>query len=202
MHIKLLIYSDYLCPWCYVGQDAVEQLKREHDVSVEWKPFLLRPDMPPEGMELSQSMREHMTETRQRLEQMAHAAGMEMVFPEHIPNSRRALEATEYAKGQGKGEEFHGAVFQKLYGEGQDIGRWDVLRSAAREVGLDADVMQREIESGTYTADLEAQIAEKFSLGITGVPTYIINDEYSIVGAQPYEAFKDAIARIELENKK
>ena len=202
MHIKLMIYSDYLCPWCYVGQAVVDKLKREYDVSVEWKPYLLRPDMPPEGMELSPSMRDKMTETRQRLEQMAHAAGMEIVFSEHISNSRRALEATEYAKSQGMGEEFHRAVFHKLYGEGQDISQWDVLRAAAGEVGLNADSMQSEIESGKYSAYLEAQLAKTLSLGITGVPTYILNDTHRIVGAQPYEAFKETIDRLESGKKK
>ena len=199
MDIKLKIYSDYLCPWCYVGQGVVDQLKSEYDVTVEWSPYLLRPDMPAEGMELDASIKDHMAQSRQRLEQMAHTAGMEMVFSEHISNSRRALEATEYAKEQSKGEEFHGAVFHKLYGEGQDISNWDVLRAAAQEVGLNAGDMEREIESGKYVAVLEEQLAKTLSVGITGVPTYIINDKYSIVGAQPYEVFKDVIVRLESE---
>ncbi len=202
MDIKLKIYSDYLCPWCYVGQGVVDQLKLEYDVSVEWSPYLLRPDMPPEGMEIDPYIRERMTESRQRLEEMAHTAGMEMVFSEHISNSRRALEATEYAKEHGKGEEFHGAVFHKLYGEGKDISKWDILRDSAQEVGLDADDMLHEIESDKYVAVLEEQLAKTTAIGITGVPTYILNDKYKIVGAQPLEAFKDVIARLESETKK
>ena len=81
----------------------------------------------------------------------------------------------------------------------QDISRWDVLRAAAQEVGLDADAVQRETESGSFTASFDAQIEEAYSLGIEGVPTYILNDKYAIVGAQPYEVFKRAIARLESE---
>jgi predicted DsbA family dithiol-disulfide isomerase len=178
---------------------VVERLKSEYDVTVEWKPFFLRPDMPPEGIELSHNFLARMASTHDRLQQMAHAAGMEMVFSERLPNSRRALEATEYARAHGKGEEFHRVVFKKFYGEGQDIGQWDVLRAAAQEVGLDADAMQRETEGGRYTSGLDAQIEEAYSLGIDGVPTYILNDRYAFVGAQPYEVFKRAIARLEVE---
>ena len=162
----------------------------------------MRHDMPPEGMELPQSFRSRMSETHEHLKQMANAAGMRMVFSEHIPSSRRALEATEYAKGEGRAEEFHRAVFRKLYGEGRDISRWDVLRAAAEEAGMDADAMQRETESGRYTADLDAQIEEAHTRGITGVPTYILNDDRVIVGAQPYEVFQDAVAKLESEKNR
>jgi predicted DsbA family dithiol-disulfide isomerase len=178
---------------------VVERLKSGYDVAVEWKPFFLHPEMPPEGMVLPPSFRARMAGTHERLRQMARAAGMEMVFSDFLPNSRRALEVTEYARTQGKGLEFHRVVFRKFYGEGQDISRWDVLRAAAQEVGLDADAMQRETESSNFTAGFDAQIEEAYSLGITGVPTYILNDKYAIVGAQPYEVFKRAIARLESE---
>ncbi len=177
----------------------VERLKTEYDATVEWKPFFLHPEMPPDGMVLSPTFRTRMAGTHERLKLMAHAAGMEMVFSERLPNSRRALEATEYARAQGKDLEFHRVVFRKFYGEGQDISQWEVLRAAAQEVGLDADAMQRETESGKFTASFDAQIEEAYSLGIEGVPTYILNDKYAIVGAQPYEVFKRAIARLEEE---
>lgn len=179
----------------------VERLKSEHDAAVEWKPFFLHPEMPPEGIELPAAIRARLASTHERLLQMAHAAGLEMVFSERLPNSRRALEATEYARTQGKQLEFHRVVFRKFYGEGQDISRWEVLRVAAQEAGLDADAMQRETESGRYTADLDAQIEAAYALGIDGVPTYILNDKYVIVGAQPYEVFKRAIARLESDKK-
>ncbi len=177
----------------------VEKLKAEHGAEVEWRPFYLRPDTPPEGMEVPAHLRARYAGTTERLRQMARAAGMEMVTPARIPNTRLAHEATEYARAHGKGEEFHRAVFRKFYGEGQDIGSWDVLRAVAEEVGLDAEAMKREIESGKYTTAVEAQISEAYALGITGVPTYVLNDRYAVVGAQPYEVFQQAMARLEAE---
>ncbi len=177
----------------------VERLKREREVEVEWKPFLLRPDTPPEGRRLSPQLRARLAGANERLKQMAQAAGLEMVQPEVIPNSRRALEATEYARHQGRHENFHRVVFRQFYGEGRDINDWKVLRAAASEVGLDPEEIQHETERGTYHETVEAQIAEAYALGITGVPTYVLNDKYAIVGAQPYDVFQRVVARLEAE---
>ena len=139
--------------------------------------------------------------TATRLKRVAHKVGLEMVMPEMIPNSRRALEAAEYARERGQHAAFHVAVFRKLYGEGQNIGQWDVLRAVAEEVGLDPDVMQREVERGKYRATVDAHIAEARGLGITGVPTYILNDQYAIVGMQPYEVFQQAVAQMAMDTE-
>jgi predicted DsbA family dithiol-disulfide isomerase len=93
--------------------------------------------------------------------------------------------------------EFHKVVFRKVYADGQDISKWDVLRSAAaEEVGLDADDMQTVVDGGKYTAQVAEQVRWAQQIGVSGVPTYVINDRYAIVGAQPYEAFKNALAQI------
>jgi predicted DsbA family dithiol-disulfide isomerase len=180
---------------------VVERLKQEHNAQVEWRPFFLHPETPPEGLSLPPEMQQRFAGTRERLKQMAQAAGLPMVMPDIIPNSRRALEATEYARELGKDQEFHRVVFRKFYGEGQDINQWDVLRAAAIEVGLDADEMQRETENGKYRQTLDSQIAEAYALWIEAVPTYVINDRYAIVGAQPYEVFEQVLTRLVQEGK-
>jgi len=92
-------------------------------------------------------------------------------------------------------------VFRKVYGEGLDISKWEVLRSVAEEIGLDADDMQVVVDSGKYTAEVAEQVQYAYQIGVTGVPTYVINDRYAIVGAQPYEAFKRALAQIAKESQ-
>ncbi|HMN00742.1 MAG TPA: DsbA family oxidoreductase [Anaerolineales bacterium] len=199
--LKLTIYSDYVCPWCYVGQGVVATLIEKHSAQVEWRPFYLRPDTPPEGMELPDYVKSRMAQTNARLKQMADAAGLEMVFATRIPNTRLAHEATEYATQNGKHMEFHRVVFDKFYGRGEDISKWDVLRDAAVQVGLDADEMQREVEAGRHTAAVNSAVQEAQQIGVTGVPTYVLNDRYAIVGAQPYEAFLQALRQIEKDQK-
>ena len=174
----------------------VEKLETEREIQIDWRPYYLRPNTPPEGSELPAHVRARMAGVHDRLRQMARAAGMDMVFPARMPNTRFAHEATEYARAHGKLLEFHRILFRLYYAEGQDIGSWHVLRAAAQETGLDSDEMQREVESGKYTAAVEEQIGEAQEIGITGVPTYIFGDMYAIVGAQPYEVFERVLARL------
>ena len=125
---------------------------------------------------------------------MASGGGLKMVFTGRIPNSRLALEATEYAYTLGRGDEFHRAVFDQLYGEGRDIGSWEVLHAAAVIAGLDAIELEKAVTGGEYAKVLDGKLAEAAELGVKAVPTYIINRSYRIVGAHPYAVFEEAIA--------
>jgi predicted DsbA family dithiol-disulfide isomerase len=202
MDFKLTIFSDYICPWCYVGQGVVEKLKGEYQVEVDWRPFYLRPDTPPEGMDLPDYiLRARANGSEERLEQLAALHGMKFVSTQRIYNTRLAHEATEYAREHGKANEFHKVVFRKVYVDSLDPSNWQILRDAAEEVGLDAADMQSEVEGGKYTDGVAAQVQEAYQLGVSGVPTYVINDRYALVGAQPYEVFKKALAQIINEQK-
>lgn len=174
----------------------VERLKTEYRIQVEWRPYYLQPNAPPEGSELPAYIRARMASSQERLKQMAQALGMPMVFSTWVPNTRLAHEATEYARAQGKHIEFHHAVFRLYYGEGQNIGQWSVLQTAAQEVGLDPEDMQHQVTQGVYTAQVGEQIALAQVMQISGVPTHILNERYAIVGAQPYEVFQKTMARL------
>ena len=166
-------------------------------MDVEWRPFYLYFDTPPEGRELPDHVkRARANGSEERLQSIAQLYGMEFVSTKRIYNTRVAHEATEYAREHGKGDEFHKVVFRKVYAEGQDISQWEVLRSAAEEVGLDSDEMQLQVESEKYTANAADQVRWAYQIGVTGVPTYVINNRYAIVGAQPYEVFKGALEQI------
>jgi predicted DsbA family dithiol-disulfide isomerase len=177
---------------------VVERLKAEHNVDVEWRPFYLYFDTPPEGRDLPEHVKRARAQgSEERLRQIAASYGMEFKSTRRIYNTRLAHEATEYAREHGKGNEFHKVLFRKVYAEEQDPSQWQVLRSAAEEVGLDAEEMQREVEAEKYTATVADQVRWAYQIGVTGVPTYVINNRYGIVGAQPYEVFKSALEQIE-----
>jgi predicted DsbA family dithiol-disulfide isomerase len=176
---------------------VVDKLKVEHNVEVEWRPFYLYFDMPPEGMELPEYVRRaRLNGSEERLHQIAASYGMEFVSTRRIYNTRIAHEATEYTREHHKSNEFHKVVFRKVYAEEQDPSQWEVLRSAAEEVGLNAEEMQRAVGAERYKVVVEDQVRRAYQLGVTGVPTYVINDRYAIVGAQPYEVFKKALEQI------
>ena len=175
----------------------VEKLKEEYQVDVEWRPFYLYFDTPPEGRELPDYIKQKRAQgSDQRLKEIANSYGQPFRSTERIYNTRLAHEATEYAREHGKGNEFHKVLFRKVYAEGQDPSHWDVLRSVAEEVALNPDEMQREVENEKYTATVVDRVRWAYQIGVTGVPTYVINNQYAIVGAQPYEVFKGALEQI------
>jgi predicted DsbA family dithiol-disulfide isomerase len=176
---------------------VVGKLKAEYQVEVEWRPFYLYWDTPPEGRELPEHVkRARGAGSEERLLQLAASNGMKFVSTSRIYNTRIAHEATEYAREHGRQDEFHAIVFRKVYADGLDISQWDVLRAAAEEAGLVADEMQHEVEAWKYTANVEEQVQQAYRIGVSGVPTYVINNRYAIVGAQPYDVFKRALERI------
>jgi predicted DsbA family dithiol-disulfide isomerase len=182
---------------------VVERLKDKYELDLEWRPFYLYWDTPPEGRELSEHIKQaRAAGSEERLSQMAGVYGMKFVSTKRIYNTRLAHEATEYAREHHRGNEYHKVVFRKVYAEEQDISEWDVLRAAAQELGLNADEMQHDVESGKYTADVEAQVQRAYQIGVSGVPTYVINDRYAVVGAQPYEVFIGAIEHLLSESHK
>ena len=175
----------------------VEKLKQEYNVDLEWRPFYLYWDVPPQGKELPEYVkRARSGGSEERLASIAKSYGMDFQSTKRIYSTRLAHEATEYAREHGKANEFHRALFRKVYGEGQDPSSWEVLRSTAEAVGLDADEMQQLVHSNHYRDLVEEQVRWAQQIGVTGVPTYVINDRYAVVGAQPYEVFKNALTQI------
>ena len=112
-----------------------------------------------------------------------------------IANSRPALEAAEFAKEVGRHDQYHRATFSAYFDEQRNIGDPAVLREIVDGVGLDWTVLEERLQTGYYASLVDYQIAQAHQLGITGVPAYIV-DRYLIVGAQPYEVFERAMARI------
>ena len=175
----------------------VEKLKEEYTIDIEWRPFYLYWDIPLEGKDLPDYVkRARAGGSEERLQSIANSYGMDFKSTARIYSTRLAHEATEYAREHGKANEFHKALFRKVYAEGQDPSQWAVLRSTAEEVGLNADEMQQLVESNKYTEFVAEQVRWAQEIGVTGVPTYVINDRYAVVGAQPYEVFKNALTEI------
>jgi predicted DsbA family dithiol-disulfide isomerase len=114
-----------------------------------------------------------------------------------LSNSRLALESSEYARDMGKYESFHETMFRFYFTEAYDIGSIDVIKSVAVEIGLDTDDMMKAISEKRYRSVLDEARKEGEKINLTGVPTFIINGKYKIVGAQPLDVFKDVFSKLE-----
>jgi predicted DsbA family dithiol-disulfide isomerase len=115
-----------------------------------------------------------------------------------LPNSRLALEASEYARDVGKYEQFHEQVFQAYFTEIIDIGNTEKLCAVATRCDLDVIDMMNALKDRRYKSRLDEAKQEGLKINLTGVPTFIINGKHKIVGAQPVEVFTDLIEKLPL----
>ncbi len=169
-------------------------------MAVTWLPVEIHPEVPEDGLDWPPYLRARFGGMSDVLREQAQEAGLPLVVPEIIPNSRRALEAAEYAREKGHHAAFHRVVFRQFYGEGENLRSWEMLRAAAEEASLDPDEMQEKTEAGKYSAFVDVQISRLTALGATGVPLFIFDNKYAILGLRPYEAFEEVMETL-IEDK-
>jgi predicted DsbA family dithiol-disulfide isomerase len=199
--VRITVWSDYVCPFCYLEEPVLEQIRREYGdaVNVQWRAFELRPapvpTLDPDGEYL------HSVWNR-AVYPMARKRQMTLRLPPVQPRSRKALELAEFARAKGRFDETHRALFKAFFEHGQDLDDTDVLVRIASDVGLDAEEARAALDQGTYRAAVIQSEREAQQLGLTAVPTLMINaaDEpleaaEIISGAQPGEVVKAAIER-------
>ena len=160
--------------------------------------FDLRPGIPPEGMPREQASagRVYPPGYLDNLRQTARESGIEMKRPPLIPNTRKAHEATEFAKEAGQLLPFHRAMFRAYWEREENIGEVEVLRRIGAECGLDGEALRAALDEGRYAGEVEGQIAWTRAAGISGVPTFLFDERFALVGAQDYEVFRDVARRI------
>lgn len=132
----------------------------------------------------------------------AKAMGLTMQFERPlIPSTRRAHQAAEFARSQGRFERFHHSLLERYWARGEDLHDWQVLRAAAADAGLDGEVLQREVEGGAWKKPMEDALAAARELGVNAVPTFIVADRFVIQGAQEGRVFEHAFERLGLERR-
>jgi predicted DsbA family dithiol-disulfide isomerase len=134
------------------------------------------------------------------MHQMAADVGLPVVDRDWISNSRKALEAAEFAREQGKFDPFHRGVFHAYFAEGRDIGKLDVLRDIARLSDLDEEALAVALEEGRYAARVDEDVSLAWRIGFSGVPAFILGNR-AIVGAQPYEVFEQVMELLGREKR-
>ena len=195
--LKIVVYSDYICPFCYVGFYRIKKLKEEFNFEVEWRSFELHPETPKSGV-LVDSLpfaKEYLEMVMINVKRLADEVGIKFTFSGKLPNSRLALIVSEFARKKDKFNELHELIFDTYWKEGKDIGDLTVLLDLARSIGLDKKELLDYIESDEPLNILKKTSLELGNIRITGVPTFIIGDRV-VVGAQPYEVFQKVIGEV------
>lgn len=210
--IPVTIYSDVICPWCYIGKRRFEAALGApgvpEQIDVSWRPFELNPDMPDDGMEREayRAAKFGADKARQLDEQMAETGreiGIAFAFDQmkRTPNTRLAHRLIWQAGREGRTAQnaVVNRLFEGYFEEGRDIGSKSELVALAKEVGLDGKAATAGLDAEhTLEAVLDLEDAG-IRMGVRGVPFFILIDKYAVSGAQPPEVWRDALPKIAAE---
>jgi predicted DsbA family dithiol-disulfide isomerase len=203
------VVSDVICPWCFLGKrrlDAALAQLDDIDVFVRWRPYMLDPTIPPEGLDRQTYMLNKFGPERLKtIHDPLIAAGEELGVPydfdaiTRTPNTLDAHRLIRWSHTVERQHEMAERLFMAYWSEGQDVGDRDVLAACAGEAGINAAQIRELLDTEQDVAETRAEIDHATKIGVTGVPTFILGQSYALVGAQSPEVLVDAIGRVAKE---
>lgn len=193
--IILEVFSDYVCPWCYLGDNRVKKIQENYDVEVKLVHFPLHPETPAEGrtlQELFQCGPEEIKTKNTRMRGLMEAEGLPYSERSHTYNSRLAQEIGSWAETQTGGSAIHDKFYEAYFVDRRNVGDVEVIIDVVKSVGLDEQEARAVLAERRFQKAVDADWNRSRSLGITGVPTFVNNGQ-GLVGAQPYEALQQLL---------
>jgi predicted DsbA family dithiol-disulfide isomerase len=205
--ITIDVVSDVVCPWCFIGQKRLERAMAavpEIDVDVRWRPYQLDPTIPPEGKDRKAYMlakfgsETRLREIHARIEPLGAEEGIEFDFDaiKVSPNTLDAHRVMRWAAVAGAQNRLAQRLFKLYFEEGENVGDHAVLVNAARDSGMDAAVVETLLPTDADRDAVATEIATASRMGITGVPCFLLEGKYAVMGAQDAETLADAIRQV------
>jgi predicted DsbA family dithiol-disulfide isomerase len=205
--LDIAFVSDVACPWCAIGLASLDQalarLGGEVETAVRVEPFELNPDMGPEGADVVQYLArkygrtpEQVAQVQARIRERGAAVGFSFGDRKHVWNTFDAHRVLHWAGLEGRALELKRALLRAYHSEGRNPGAKDVLVDLAGAVGLDPARAKSIVESDEFAAEVRERERFWLQLGVSGVPFVVVNESYAIEGAQPPEAFEQALRQI------
>jgi len=199
------VYADIACPWCYVGRARMENaLARRPALDVErrWRPFQLQPAMPPEGRAFRAVLEkkfggwDRAQRMFKRVQEVGAEADLTFNFEaiEVAPNTADAHRLVLWAQhDHNSGDALATALFGAYFTDGRNVSDSDVLAECASDIGLDEEAARSVLVSDRYAEAVRTSQQQAQRLGVTGVPCYVFDDRHAVTGAQPADAFVEAL---------
>jgi len=198
MALKIAMFSDFICPFCYIGFEVISKLKREFEFELDWRSFEIHPEWPTEATPADKVRGLGDAEARKaawgRITSMAEAEGLAITAPAMLVSSHFALLAAELAKEQGVGMEFCAKVYRGYFVDGADIGDPETLARFGAEAGLARDAVLDALSSQHFEMRLKNTALAAHQRQVSGVPTFFFG-EYPLVGAQSSDVMRQIIRR-------
>lgn len=208
--ITIDVVSDAVCPWCYLGQKRLDQALAaapEIEASVRWRPYQLDPAIPAEGLDRKAYMEAKFGDTgrleaaHERLIALGLEAGIAFAFDriEVAPNTLDAHRLIRWAAGSGDADAQGKVVrrlFEAYFEDGRDIGGPEILVGIAGDAGMDAALVETLLATDADRDAVRGEIETARRMGVTGVPCFLLDGRYAVVGAQDTAVLADAIRRV------
>ncbi|MGR3365653.1 MAG: DsbA family oxidoreductase [Maritimibacter harenae] len=202
--IKLYIFSDPVCPWCYIGKarlDAALLQRPNHPFDIEWHPFMLNPDMPREGMDRRAYLeakfggKEGAVQAYLPVQKEAEASGLEINLDgmARTPSTIDAHRLIHWAHLEGRQTAIVSKLFHAYFVDGRDIGDRAVLADIAEDAEMDRAMVERLFETEADTDDIRARDIDAREKGVNAVPTFVIANQHVVPGAQPTDLWLNVI---------
>ena len=195
------VFSDPICPWCYIGkrrlETALDRFERARQATVRWRAFQLNPGMPVEGMarDAYLALKFGGDERASQIYEVIGQAGVEVGIPfafekiERTPNTIQAHRLIRHAARSGRDGDLVEALFRGYFLDGRDLSDDAILADIADECGMDPDGAREYLAGRDDEEEIRAEHDFAVSLNITGVPCFILEGRYAVVGAQEPDAF-------------
>lgn len=212
--MKVEIWSDVICPFCYIGkrkfEQAFEQFAGKDDVEIVWKSFQIMPDLQtdPERsvddvlVDKKRISLEQAKELNGYATQMAKTVGLDYDFDKAIPaNTLRAHQFQHLAKSKGKGNEAEEMMFQSYFTDGKNIDDISTLVEIGKKIGLTQEEVKNAFSEKKYADAVQEDIAEAHKIGVTGVPFFVFDRTYGVSWAQDPSVFLQTLEKSHEERK-
>ncbi|NQU58521.1 MAG: DsbA family oxidoreductase [Rhodospirillales bacterium] len=202
--ILLEVFTDYVCPWCYLGDNRVKKLKQNYDIQVQLVHFPLHPETPAEGRTLLELFRcgpEEIIAKNTRMKGLMETEGLPYSERSHTYNSRLAQEIGTWAETQSSGSAIHDKFFEAYFVDCRNVGDVEVIIDVVKSVGLDEQEARAVLAERRFKAAVDADWEKSRIYGVTGVPTFVSNGQ-SLVGAQPLETLHQLMAEVGAERRR
>ncbi len=190
--MKILLYYDYICPFCFLATERVLSLAREFNLEAEWVGVEIHPEYPAEGKRRRKT--ERTLRVSKTLENVAAEAGVEIRLPGFVTNSRLCLEGAEFAKEKNRFMEFHKACYAAYFREGKNIGLLETVLEAGERAGLSPEELSESLRKRSFSEKIEKNMESAKENEVFGVPTLYLG-ELRIHGIQPVESYRKLIAK-------
>ncbi|MCE7040707.1 DsbA family protein [Dyadobacter sp. CY312] len=206
--MKVEIWSDVMCPFCYIGkrkfEAALEQFPQKDKIQVEWKSFQLNPAIKTEpGRSLNEYLAdakgwtlEHAAQMNEHVSSIAAEVGLDYHLDKAVvANSFDAHRFVQYAKTKGKGDDAEEQLFKAYFTDGKNTADHDTLLELGSQIGIDTNELKTVLEGTEFSDEVRKDIYEAQQVGARGVPFFVLDRKYAVSGAQQPETFLGALEK-------